>query len=196
MKKVLLVMAILIGFVVAGYSEDLAEVAKKEKARREALKKEGKKPEKVYTNKDIPNLKSSLGIESSGPEPDAEAVEPGETGESMTGSESEGMTEPAAAEEPAAESQEQAAAEPATEAGMEESSEEHASIEELRAQKEELDKEIAEKQKTVGQAVQSRNVGSQYQELREAEEKSEALDQKIRELEQSQESESDDLEQE
>jgi hypothetical protein len=46
------------------WSEDLGELAKKEKARREALKKQGKKAT-VLTNQDVPNIKSSLGIESS-----------------------------------------------------------------------------------------------------------------------------------
>jgi hypothetical protein len=62
MKKLFLFLFIIL-FACALWAEDLAEVAKKEKARREALKKEGKKAT-VLTNEDVKNIKSSLGIES------------------------------------------------------------------------------------------------------------------------------------
>ena len=65
MKKIFLVLIAAL-FAGAVYAEDLGEVAKKEKARREALAKEGKKG-KVLTNKDIKDIKSSLGIESNTP---------------------------------------------------------------------------------------------------------------------------------
>jgi|GEM_PF-1942054 len=62
MKKVLFVSFVLL-FTASLWSESVTEVAKKEKARREALAKQGKKAT-VLTNKDVPNIKSSLGIES------------------------------------------------------------------------------------------------------------------------------------
>ena len=65
MKKIFFVLVAVL-FASAVYAEDLGELAKKEKARREALAKEGKKG-KVLTNKDIKDIKSSLGIESHTP---------------------------------------------------------------------------------------------------------------------------------
>lgn len=83
MKRIFWVSLIVL-FSASLWSEDLAEVAKKEKARREALKKQGKKAT-VFTNQDVKNLKSSLGIETSDGVSDAS----GETGS--------GPTEPSAA---------------------------------------------------------------------------------------------------
>ena len=65
MKKLFL-FSFLILFTTALWSEDLSEVAKREKARREALKKQGKKAT-VLTNEDVKNIKSSLGIETETP---------------------------------------------------------------------------------------------------------------------------------
>ena len=64
MRKILFV-SLLVLFAGAVWAEDLGALAKKEKARREALKKSGKKAT-TFTNQDVPSLKSSLGIESSG----------------------------------------------------------------------------------------------------------------------------------
>jgi len=65
MKKLLFVLFILV-FTGTLWCESVTEVAKKEKARREALAKQGKKAT-VLTNKDVANIKSSLGIESTSP---------------------------------------------------------------------------------------------------------------------------------
>ena len=65
MKTIFLIL-IAVLFAGAVYAEDLGELAKKEKARREALAKEGKKG-KVLTNEDVKDIKSSLGIESHTP---------------------------------------------------------------------------------------------------------------------------------
>jgi predicted RNase H-like nuclease (RuvC/YqgF family) len=65
MKNIFFVL-IAVLFAVAVCAEDLGELAKKEKARREALAKEGKKG-KVLTNKDVKDIKSTLGIESHTP---------------------------------------------------------------------------------------------------------------------------------
>src|SRR5262249_3833057 len=62
MKKILIVLFIF-AFAGALWSESVTDVAKKEKERRAQLEKEGKKA-KVLTNKDVQNLKSRLGIES------------------------------------------------------------------------------------------------------------------------------------
>ena len=65
MKKILIVLFV---FAFAGslLAESVTEVAKREKERRAQLEKEGKKA-KVLTNKDVANIKSSLGIESTTP---------------------------------------------------------------------------------------------------------------------------------
>ncbi len=73
MKKMFfLLITVLFAFSV--WAEDLGELAKKEKARREALAKEGKKG-KVLTNKDVKDIKSSLGIESHTPVVEEPATE-------------------------------------------------------------------------------------------------------------------------
>jgi predicted RNase H-like nuclease (RuvC/YqgF family) len=74
MKKLFLV-TILLAFTAVLWSDDLAEIARKEKARREALEKEGKKA-RVLTNKDVPTIKSSLGIESASPVAEEPTTEP------------------------------------------------------------------------------------------------------------------------
>ena len=72
MKKLLVVLVLLIaGTVFAQQTQNLGELAKKEKARREALEKQGKKG-KVYTKEDLERVKDKLGIEISG------ATSPGE----------------------------------------------------------------------------------------------------------------------
>ena len=59
MKKILLFgFVVLIGTALALSAQDLGELAKKEKEKREALQKEGKAP-KVLTNEDIQNMKTS-----------------------------------------------------------------------------------------------------------------------------------------
>ena len=70
MKKVLFVSFVFL-FAATLWGETVAEVAAREKARRDALAKEGKKAT-VLTNKDVPNIKSSLGIESTGGEQSGE----------------------------------------------------------------------------------------------------------------------------
>ena len=76
MKKVFWVL-ILVLFSVTVWAEDLGELAKKEKARREELKKQGKKAQ-VLTNEDVKSIKSSLGIESSGVTSDTSGQAQGE----------------------------------------------------------------------------------------------------------------------
>ena len=77
MKRLLILSFVaLFAFVLAAAADDLAEVAKKEKARREALEKQGKKA-KTLTNADVANIKSQLAIQSTSntqTEPAAEAT--------------------------------------------------------------------------------------------------------------------------
>src|SRR5262245_56820833 len=65
MKRIaILLVLIVFGFAfVASAQQNLGDLAKKEKARREALEKSGKKA-KVLTNADVDKIKSQLGMES------------------------------------------------------------------------------------------------------------------------------------
>lgn len=69
MKKLLVVLVLLIAGAVFAQqtqpAQNLGELAKKEKARREALAKEGKTG-KVYTKEDLERVKGKLGIETTG----------------------------------------------------------------------------------------------------------------------------------
>ena len=81
MRKILLV-SLLVLFAGAVCAEDLGALAKKEKARREAIKKSGKTAT-TFTNQDVENLKSSLGIESSGPVGESSAAPTSEPGAAL-----------------------------------------------------------------------------------------------------------------
>ena len=79
MKKLLIGSFVLL-FASALCADDLAEAAKREKARREALKKQGKKAT-VLTNEDVKDIKSTLAIESNTPVEDSSTSEGTPTGE-------------------------------------------------------------------------------------------------------------------
>ena len=87
MRRLLFGMLILaVAFVftatTVGAKEDLGELAKKEKARREAIKKQGKEA-KVLTNDDVANIKSDIAIVGSEETPGTDTgvtFEPTETG--------------------------------------------------------------------------------------------------------------------
>jgi hypothetical protein len=154
MKK-LFFFSFLFLFVSFVWSEDLSEVAKREKARREALKKQGKKAT-VLTNEDVKNIKSSLGIESNTPVVEDESAAP------------EGSTGPI---EPAAAVQE----------AIDQSKD---GLEELKRQKAELTKEIQSTSDSMQQSgVHSSNIGQQYREKRLKEEELRKVEEKIEQLE-------------
>ncbi len=159
MKRFFIVSLIVL-FAAAVWSEDLAEVAKKEKERREALKKQGKKAT-VLTNQDVKNIKSSLGIESTLVEgTDSAPVE--ETDSAPSDS-----------------------AEPAAAAVVKEAIDDsNASLEELRQQKAELTKNIQETSDSIQQSgAHSSNIGERYREKRLKEEELRKVEEQIEELE-------------
>jgi len=165
MKKwILFSFILLLGFVFAAAAEDLGEVAKKEKVRREELAKSGKKVT-TFTNEDVENLKSTSSYEFSG-----ETPESGETAEEA-GTADQSAAEETATATPAAET-------PAT-------SDVDREIQELKNQKEQAEQEEKAARETVGQGglFHSHNAGNQYQTAREAEEKAEEADQKTDEAE-------------
>src|SRR5687768_8444247 len=71
-KIAILMTAVLLTVAYNASASEVAEAAKKEKARREAIRKEGK-PSKTFTNQDVSDLKSTLAFESSTPENEAPA---------------------------------------------------------------------------------------------------------------------------
>ena len=144
------------GFVFAICSaQDLGELAKKEKARREAIAKTGKKS-KTLTNADIPNIKSDLAIKQTAPA----------TGETEA-------TE-ATASEPATETESESAVSTETSADDQK-------LEQMKKEKEQAEQEAKEARDQIGKSglFNSQNIGSQYQKAREAEKKAEELEKKI-----------------
>lgn len=163
MKKwILFLFILLLGFVFTAAAENLGEVAKKEKARREELAKSGKKVT-TFTNADVDNLKSTATYEFSGESPDSgETTSQGETGE-------------------------QPPAQEIVTSGTETSgtSDVDIEIEELNRQKEQAEQEEEAARETIGQGglFHTHNAGNQYQTAREAEKKAEEADQKAAETE-------------
>jgi hypothetical protein len=162
MKRItLLVLLFSFSIAFAVMSEDLGELAKKEKARREAIDKSGKKA-KVFTNEDIGNLKGQLAMEST----EDESASTEETDTSYTPPQEGAEYVPAPEPEP----------QPTNPA-----EEKQKQLRELEQQKEDLEKQAKEAKDTVGAGGlwHSRNTGDQYRKAREAEQKAERLDQKI-----------------
>lgn len=147
--------AFIVLFAVVSFagSENVVEVAKKEKLRRETLAREGKKS-RTFTNEDIANLKSSLAMEST-PASDA--------GEADT-----------------IVSRQQAR--PADQAQNREREEK---IKRYKVEIEKVRKEIEEDRQSAGAGgiYHSRNIGTQYQTLRESEELLKGLEEDLAELE-------------
>jgi hypothetical protein len=158
-RMTLLVLLFSFSFAFAVLSEDLGELAKKEKARRESIDKSGKKA-KVFTNQDVENLKSELAIAST--EGENTATEDTTYTPPQEGAEYVPDPEPQPPKsDPAAEQQKRAR--------------------ELEQQKEELEQQAKEARDTVGAGglYHSRNTGDQYKKAREAEEKQEKVDQQL-----------------
>ena len=156
MKK-FFVFSFLVLFATAVWSEDLSEVAKREKARREALKKQGKKAT-VLTNEDVKNIKSSLGIETDTPPV-----------EETTSAPSSGPSEPAAAVQKAIED---------SGAQLDELKRQKAELtNEIQITSDSLQQG----------GVHSSNIGQQYKEKRLKEEELKKVEEKIEKLEKQQE---------
>jgi hypothetical protein len=128
-------------------------MAKKEKERREALRKEGKIA-KVFTNQDIANLKSTLAFEvTRGPEPEGEEAD-------TEGSDSTLPPVTAQVDEQAQADEEE---------------------ERLRAEREALEQQARDAQETInrGGGYHTRNIGSQYKAKREAESRIREIDDEL-----------------
>ncbi len=154
-KQALFVFLVLLAFAATTVASEVAEVAKKERARRQAFEKEGKMS-KTFTNQDIANLKSTLAFEVSQPEPE----EPRE------------ITTLPAADRPA-ETTEQA---PRDEEREQE-------LQQLKEEREALEQQARDAQQTINQGggYHTRNLGNQYKTKREAESRIREIDEKMTE---------------
>jgi hypothetical protein len=153
---------LLLSFAVTATGSEVAEAAKKERERRQALEKQ-KTPAKVFTNQDISSLKSSLAFEAS----QTEAVEQAET---QTGT----TTIPGPPPEPVP------AQEPEVSAEEEERAAEN---ERLKEERERLEQQARDAQQTINQGggYHTRNIGNQYKAKREAEDRIREIDEKLKE---------------
>lgn len=181
--KFFLFVFLILGVTAVWAAEDLGELAKKEKARREALGKEGKKP-KVFTNDDIDKLKAQIAIQSGTAATDDE---------SAAAEEQQSETESESSESEASESSEAASE---TEYSSESSSETRSQqeqqvsnqeLQDLKDQREQAQRELDEAKKTIGDGglLHTRNVGDQFDRIREAQRKLEEINNRIREIEKS-----------
>jgi hypothetical protein len=149
-------------------AEDLGELAKKEKERREALAKQGKKG-KTFTNADVKDLKATLAIEVTQTQ-----TAPAET-ETSTTSDASTSTSSQTAPAPAAKTPvEQSATNP--------------QIQQLQQQKTDLEAQIKQNRQRINDAglLHSRGAGNLYKEIREAEARLQEIDKQIRDLQQKQ----------
>ena len=156
MKKLALVCFILLfTCVMTAQASALADLAKKEKARRAALHHEGKEP-KVFTNADVANLKSELSFEVRN--------ESGEIQDWFAPKEAVQQTE------------------------NEQSNEEANQLKQERA---ELEQKAKNAQETInsGGGYYTRNIGNQYKEKRDAEQRMREIDSKLAETDKDSESE-------
>jgi hypothetical protein len=169
MKRIAILLVLFvfgIAFLASAQQKDLGELAKKEKARREALEKSGKKA-KVLTNEDVEKLKSQLAMQSGSAE--------GEEGQPAA--EDSSYTPPVEGEEYIPDQQpEQTPPDQNTE---------------LQKQRTELQNQIDEHKKAAEEAranvgagglYHSRNTGDQYKKAGEAEQKIDQLNDKREKL--------------
>ncbi|MCI0413469.1 hypothetical protein L0222_11820 [bacterium] len=146
--------------VMIAEATEVADVAKKERARREAIQKQGKTA-KVFTNQDIANLKSTLAFEArTEPEGVKETTLPG-----IDTSAGDDVAQPKKKEPPQQQANEE--------------------IEKLREEREALEQQAKDAQQTINQGggFFTRNLGNQYKQKREAESRIREIDQKLKEEE-------------
>jgi hypothetical protein len=149
-------------FLASAQAKNLGELAKKEKARREALEKSGKKA-KVLTNEDVEKIKSQLGMVSGS----SEGEEGQATGEDST------YTPPVEGEDYVPDQQPEQPVDP--------NAEHKKQIEDLQNQKDEAQKKADEARATVGAGGlwHSHATGNQYKTAGEAEKKVDDIDNRI-----------------
>ena len=159
MKKLALIaLGTLLAFAATVSASEVAEAAKKERARRASIQKE-RKSGKVFTNQDVADLKSTLAFES---KPAAESEE--------TAQPADETTPPP----------------PVEQAEDQRNREREEEIEKLKQEREQLEQQAKQAQDTIDQGggYHTRNMGNQYKTKREAESRIREIDQKLQETEQ------------
>ena len=158
---ILLIVLLFSGIATAS---EVAEVAKKERERREATQQQ-RKPARVFTNQDIQNLKSSLAFEAN--QTDAIETPPVEQQQITTLP----AADPNAGQTPPPAPQEQ------TQVDEERQQE----MEQLKQEREELEQRAKDAQQTINQGggYHTRNIGSQFKTKREAEARIREIDQEL-----------------
>jgi hypothetical protein len=161
MMKKLALFAFITIFAVAiiAQATEVVEVAKKEKARREAIQKQGK-PAKVFTNQDISNLKATLGFEVlTEPEQIKDTTLPGI--DTFAGE----VEQPKRTQPPQQQKNEE--------------------VEKLIQEREALEQQAKDAQQTIDQGggYHTRNIGTQYKLKREAETRIREIDKELEEKE-------------
>lgn len=157
MKKIgLLLFVFVFGFMMTAHAEDLGALAKKEKARREAIEKQGKKA-KTLTNADVANIKSKLAYENGASDDAAPTAPSDETAADATDQQSPASAELAAQDQ---------------------------KLRDLQSEREHLQQQIDQAKQAVAQGgvFHSANVGSQYQAAGEAQQKMQEVDKQIDEV--------------
>jgi hypothetical protein len=181
MKKLLLFCFVgLIGLTLALAADDLGELAKKEKAKREALQKQGKTP-KVLTNEDLERMNSNEQTKTGDVEKETAEEAQGESqaseGETESGStnESSGISG-----SPDVVAGSELAAEEAPKPSIDEQ------LRQLQAQKEEAQAKEKQAQEAIdnGGLFHTYAVGNQFRQEREAGDSTEEINKKIQQLEQ------------
>jgi hypothetical protein len=165
-RYVLIGLLIIFSLAITVQASEVAEAAKKEKARRQALQ-QSKQPAKVFTNQDIANLKSTLAFESTQPAKEQEQSD-------------ETKTLPAANNTEIAPTEEQ---QPANEQNEE--------TERLKEEREDLERQAQDAQNVINQGggYHTRNIGNQFKSKREAESRIREIDQELAEKEKEKEKE-------
>jgi hypothetical protein len=160
MKKIAF-FALITMLAVAWFAQatEVADVAKKERERREAIQKQGKQS-KVFTNQDIANIKSTLGFEVT-----AEPEQPQE--KTLPGIDTSLGDEPEKAKKEPPPQQQQVNEE----------------TEKLKEERATLEQQAKDAQQTINQGggYHTHNIGNQYKLKREAEARIREIDQELEE---------------
>jgi hypothetical protein len=161
-KLAVLFFIVLLGCVFSLQASEVADVAKKEKARRDALHHEGKTAQ-TFTNADVGNIKSQLSFEVKSEPTPAPA-------------DKDDLTQATEATNAAAkELGQKVENEQANEQAKEQANEEK---QQLTQERDELEQKAKDAQETINQGggYFTRNIGNQFQQKREAEERIREID--------------------
>jgi anthranilate/para-aminobenzoate synthase component I len=165
-KLAVLFFIVLLGCVFSLQASEVAEVAKKEKARRNALNHEGKTAAKTFTNADVVNIKSQLSFEVKS-EPAATNKDDFAQAQEATNAAAKELGQKVENEQANQQAEEQK--------------------QQLTQERNEYEQKAKDAQETINQGggYFTRNIGNQFQQKREAEEKIREIDGKLSEQKES-----------